>query len=89
MLLVAALGVAGLVSAKGSLYRESGENFSVDSKMVGGYCYVSVYRTNLDGSQTYVGSWGGYATSDEDCQAKGRSIVAQLSIGIEPSNVVF
>lgn len=44
-------------------------------------------KKNADGSSTYVGSWGGYADSQAECNAKGRSIVAQLSMGISPADV--
>lgn len=84
---IAALGVAGLMSAN---HVESTEttNLRNTTTLIGGYCHIDVYRTNQDGSQTYIGSWGGYADSQEACDAKGRSITAQLSMSIPPEDVV-
>lgn len=70
---------------------ESTKNASLqtDTAIAGGYCTVNVYQLNRDGSSTLIGSWGGYAESQADCDAKGNSIVAQISIGISPENVIF
>lgn len=60
------------------------EFFTSKTNIVSGYCNVDVYRLNADGSSTYIGSWGGYADSQESCDAKGRWIIAQLNMGLEP-----
>lgn len=81
LLFVAALGVASLVSAKNF---KSEFFISKTNMMIGGYCNVDIYEQNADGSTTYIGSWGGYADSQESCNAKGRWILAQLQMGLEP-----
>lgn len=63
------------------------QNFETNINMSGGYCEVTVYRRNADGSSTLVGIWGGYADSQEACDAKGRSIIFQLEIGTPVSEV--
>lgn len=88
LFLIAALGVAGIMSANG-IENTQKINLTSQVEMVGGYCTVNVYRLNRDGSSTLIGSWGGYADSQAACDAKGSSIVAQLSIGISPQNVIF
>lgn len=86
---VAALGVAGVLSASNNVQKTQKESFTITSDVDGGYCTVDVYRINRDGSSTYIGSWGGYADSQEACNAKGNSIVALLSMGIAPADITF
>lgn len=88
MLLLAAFGVAGMMSANSSTKVLQG-NFESKTIMYGGYCHVDVYRQNSDGSSTYIGSWGGYTDSEQACSSKARSITFLLQMGVDAENVTF
>lgn len=84
LFLAAALGVAGLMSASNLENVKKTNSFTNNTTIAGGYCNVDIYQQNADGSSTYIGSWGGYASSQEACDAKGRWIIFQLQNGLEP-----
>lgn len=89
--LVSALGVMSSLSANNLSNVKVGNNAQISFKSEItplGYCSIDVYRVNADGSSTFIGSWGGYASSQEACNAKGNSIITQLNMGIAPENVV-
>ncbi len=88
VLLLAAFGFAGMVSANSSTTDQQG-NFESYTTAYGGYCHVDVYRQNSDGSSTYIGSWGGYTDSQQECNSKARSITFLLQMGVDAENVTF
>ena len=88
VLFLVAFAIASLYSAK-NVELENKCSFQTSVEMIGGYCPVSVYRVNGDGSSTYIGTWSGYADSQEDCNKEGRAITALLQMGVEPGNVLY
>ncbi|UFH31675.1 hypothetical protein LNP04_17170 [Chryseobacterium sp. C-71] len=87
LLLVAAFGAAGLVSASQENIKKVDVSFSSKTEIVGGFCTITIYRNNADGSQSVVRQLTSYESSEEACQGRAASIAGQLAIGISPSNV--
>ena len=66
LLLVAAIRVAGLVSAKETNFNQ----FKTYVSMIGGWFEIKIYRINSDGSKTLVDYSYTYEESQSACNAK-------------------
>lgn len=84
LLFVAALGVAGLVSASElpttnvesyTSKNENNQSFFSATKYLRGTCYIRIYRDNHDGTSTLVFAQDIVLSSYSDCLALNQAVI--------------
>ncbi|MFB9120361.1 hypothetical protein ACFFUE_04055 [Bergeyella porcorum] len=81
MLLVAALGVAGVMSAmtgdKAQVEKQmqTTQSISTEVKMIGGWCEISIYRNNVLVDYSFT-----YEASETACKAKALAMQFEAQI---------
>jgi hypothetical protein len=78
VLLLAACGVAGVMSAKESNGSVSKINSAIFQKVPPGNCHVIVYRNNADGTSNVVYDHTSTEASAEDCQKRQEEALAAV-----------